>query len=718
MTPPRLWRALLRRVVPAHDRDIVVQELDLLYEMKAELGGRGHADRWYRGEALSFALTVPLAGLRQLLPTQETTMKDMLADLVRETGQAVRSLASQPGVSVVCLAALVLGIGANTLIFSIVDHVVLRPLPYAQPEQLVDVWPSYFLLRGEIEFFEENVSSAAVGAFVRTSGINALIDGTSRRLAANQVAPELLDVLDVQPLLGRNFLADEDAVGRNAVTLISYGLWTSDYGADANALGEAIVLDGVPHEIVGVLPAAFAFPDRNQDLLVPILMDAQNPGLHWGSGGARAVARLNPGATTTQLHDEMQALAQEVRLKNPLWTPNEDFRAEGTIAPLRDAMVRNVESNLVLLLGAVGLVLLVACANVSNLLLARAISRSHDLAVRAALGAGRRLLLRQQLLESLVLVLVGCALAVFVASRALNVMVRMLPAEIPRAGEIALDGRVLSISVVVAILAGLSASLLPAMRASRTSPSAALREGGRGSSASAHRRRMSAAMVVVQVSAAVVLVTGAGLLIRTLGALSQVDPGFETERVVTARFTLNPDGYNEANTRMGLSTQMVEGVEALPGGQLAAAAGHVPFGPGWTGMATFIEDVTADPNELPFVRHTEVTPRYFETMGIPLLQGRDIAASDRADTELVAVVDAEMVRTYWPDTNPIGKRIRYPWRNAPWITVIGVVGGTAETSLDAERTAAFYVPMAQRPPVAINLVARSTGGRAVEVQAI
>jgi putative ABC transport system permease protein len=297
-------------------------------------------------------------------------------------------------------------------------------------------------------------------------------------------------------------------------------------------------------------------------------------------------------------------------------------------------------------------------------------------------------------------------------------MVSMLPAEIPRAGEIALDGRVLWVSVAVAVVAGLAASLVPALRASRTSPGAALREGGRGSSASARRRRMSAAMVVVQVTAAVVLVTGAGLLIRTLGALAQVDPGFAADTVTTARLTLNPEGYDSASERMDLFAQIIEGVEALPGVASAAAAGHVPFGPGWSGMATFIEDVTPDPNELPFMRHTEVTPGYFESMGIPLLRGRAIDGTDRAETELVAVVDETMAAQFWPDTNPIGKRVRYPWRGAPWITVVGVVGGTAETTLDADRAPAFYVPMSQRPPYAISLVARSADGSAIDIAGI
>ena len=563
--PSPFWTRLLEHCLPADDREPVIAELRRLYRIKAGLSGRRSAGSWYRGEVLSFIVWVPFERFRGHIPREESLMTELFIDSGRELRQAARSLAAQPGLTVVCVLALVLGVGANTLIFSVVDHVVLRPLPYAEPERLVDVWPGASLLRGELGFFEEQARSLeGIAGYMRTDGFNAELDDGSERVTGNMISPELLDVLGARPIVGRNFRADADQPGNDAVVLLSYGFWRSRFAGREDAVGGSLVLDGTDHEIVGVLPAGFSFPDRDQDVLVPYLMDAADVGAYWGYGVFRAVARLRDGVSPEQVREELRQLSQQTRELNPLWEPAEDFRADATVVPLQDSLVGDVQSNLLILLGAVGLVLLVACANVANLLLARGLARGHDIAVRAAIGASRRRILRQELVESLLLVVVGCAAAILVAWYALEMAVSMLPAEIPRTDAIRLDGRVLGVSVAVALVAGLFASLVPALRAARVDPGVALREGGRR--AGARRRRLSAAMVIVQVTAAVVLVTGAGLLIRTLSALGAVDPGFNTAAVSTARLTLTPQSYESDEARARMFEDVIERLEALPGG--------------------------------------------------------------------------------------------------------------------------------------------------------
>jgi putative ABC transport system permease protein len=713
VNPSWFWRQLLERALPAVDRRVVADELEHLYRLRADLIGRRAADGWYRREVLSFLTQVPAERFRSRLPNKDNLVRDWYTDFGREMRQAVRSLLSQPGITAVSLLALVLGVGANTLIFSVVDHVVLRPLPYAQPEELVEVWPNAFMLLGELDYFEEQVDgAAAMGGYRRVDGFNAELAGGSRRLTGNFISPGVLTTLGVRPQLGRNFTPDETEPGNTAVVLLSHGFWSTEFGGDDGVLGATLVLDGQPHEIVGVLPPRFAFPDRDQDVLRPFAMNAADPGTYWGSGGYRAIARLADGVSSQQLRDELVTLSADTRLLNPLWTPTEGYRAETTVLRLQDALVGGVQTNLMVMLGAVGLVLLVACANVANLLLARGLARGHDVAVRAALGASRVRLLRQQLTETATLVVVGSALALFVAWRALDVMVALLPAEIPRATEIRLDARVLWISTAVAMVAAMGASALPALRASRVPPGTALRTGSRGAGASAARRRLSSVMVVAQIGAAVVLVTGAGLLIRSLGQLGQVELGFDAAAVSSVRMTLTAQSYAGHDERLQFYEGVLEATAALPGVQAVAVTNHVPFGPGWGGMATFIEDVTPDPNSLPMLRYGQVSHDYFRTMGIPQIQGRGIRPTDGVDSELIAVVDQIMAEQYWPDESPLGKRIRYPWRGAPWSTVVGVVGSTADGSLADAMAPAFYVPLRQSTPFAVNLVMRSSGGAA------
>lgn len=714
--PPPRWRRWLLRLAPGDDGEHLERELDELYRRRSQERGRRAADRWYRREVLGVIALGRLEKIRETIRTRPGRSRrggaggSRVGSLLHDLRHAWRSLRHHPGFAFLAVVTLALGIGASTLIFSVVDHVVVRPLPYAEPDRLVAIWPEFSLLRGEVDILQRHASTLeGVVAYHPVTGFNLQRRDGSSRIRGAMVSPGLLSTLGVEPALGRGFAPEEARAGEDAVALLSWELWRGEYGGDPDVVGSDILLDGRAHRIVGVLSPGFAFPQAGQRVLVPLVMDPADPGTFWGWGGQSAIGRLAPGATARAARAEALELAQSMRQANPLWTPPEDFRDGATVVPLRDALVGGVEDTLLVLMGAVGLVLLVACSNVANLFLARGLSRSREVAVRAALGAGRGRLVREQLVESLLVAVVGCAVALGAAVLALERLVALLPPDVPRAAEISLDVRVAAVGVVAAVLAGALAGLLPALRASGTDPAAVLDGGGRGTSGPGRRRRrLARALVVGQVAAAVVLITGAGLLLRTLGELTAVDPGFRTEDVTTARLTLAGERYEAPGAADRFFERVLEKVRGLGGVEAAALGSHVPFGPGSGGMATFIENVTDDPNSLPVLTRPRISPGYFETMGIPLMEGRDFRADDDGDAPLVAIVDATAAERFWPGESPLGKRIRFPWQGAPWLEVIGVVGGVADENLAQERVATFYVPMAQVPMLEANLVVRSS----------
>ncbi|MGD8331663.1 MAG: ABC transporter permease, partial [Acidobacteriota bacterium] len=509
--PPRISSLLLRVVFARNERREFVYELRILYDARRARDGRRGADRWFRGEVRALLGLLARDGLRGLA---RAARRPWPAGALHDLKGAWVALRSAPSISVLAVVTLTLGIGANVLIFSIVDNVLLRPLPFAEPQRLVALWPRASFLRAEIALVGERTGTlSGVGAYLELSGYNAELAGGSERLAATAVAPSLLPLLGVQPALGRGFDAQEAEPGHDPVVVLSHAFWRRAFGGDPGVLGAALTLDGQPHTIIGVLPAGFTFPNAAQDVVVPLVMNPADVGLYWGAGGVRAVGRLKPGIDAPAAQAELRRIGRQARDMNPLWTPAEDFRSATVVVPLQQWMVGDVQTNLYLLLAAVGLLLLVACVNVANLLLVRGLTRGHELAVRAALGAGGARLLRQQVFEGLLLMASGCGVALGLAAYGLGPMVRLLPAEIPRAAEIGLDWRVAGACAALALLTGLAVGLLPALQAARVDPQWALRDGGHGGGPSRARRRLSAALVVAQITAAVVLVTASGLLV-------------------------------------------------------------------------------------------------------------------------------------------------------------------------------------------------------------
>jgi predicted permease len=614
-------------------------------------------------------------------------------DGVRQDARfAVRALRRRPLFLASAVLTLALGIGANAAIFSVVNGVLLKPLPYAAPERLVRVWTSgkvpfgiYDLVAPQARAYR-GLAGAESGRQVSVTGA-----GEPARLGISFVTPNLFDVLGVRPALGRAFAPDAREPGHERAVLMSDALWRARYGADPRVVGRTITLDGVPHTVAGVMPASFRFPNADVQLWTVPAVDRASRDYWWGTYLA-LVGRLAPGVTLAQAAAEARPLIERARGAFPIRMPD-DWGRGVDVVPLRESVVGGARQTLLVLLGAVGLVLLVACVNVATLYAERAAGRTREIAVRASLGAGRRRLARQLLTESLLVAALGATAGVAFAWGALRGLVALLPPGVPRVEEIGIDLRVLGVTAALATLSGLAFGLLPALRASRQDAQAALRGGASGHAAGARAPR---ALVVAQVALAVVLVSSAGLLVKSFWRLHQVELGFRTERVLMA-VVPNPVVASDTLARVwAFYEAALERVRALPGVREAAFARGLPFGGGAYFAASVVEDHPTPPGgipPLPIV--TWSTGDYLRTLGIPLRRGRALAPTDREGTPRVGLVDEEAARLFWPGEDPIGRRIRYTWEPNGWITIVGVVGTVRRDSLSAAPAPSLYVPMRQ-----------------------
>jgi putative ABC transport system permease protein len=627
--------------------------------------------------------------------------------LLQDLRYTVRTLLKNRGFALVAVLTLALGIGANSAIFSVVNAVLLRPLPYAESERLVAVSPGvmpgeYLLMR------EENRSFAEVAIYRSGVGFNLSGDGEPERLTGAYASTNLFSTLGAGPLFGRTFLPAEEEPGDDRVVILSHDLWRQRFGADPQVLGREILVDGEPHTVVGVMQAHFHFPAAGTQLWIPLGVTRTSPPALWGGWGGNVVARLRPDVAPEQALAEMHALTQRFREANTLWTPAADYRPDQRVVQLRDEMVGDVRRMLLVVLGAVGFVLLIACANVANLLLARAAARRKEVAVRTALGAGRGRLVRQLLTESLVLAVVGGAIGLLLAYCGVHVLERGLPADTPRLAEIAIDLQVLGFTLLITLLTGVLFGVLPALRASRADVHGALKQGARPGFSAGHRR-LSATLVAGEIALAVVLVSGAGLLIRSFSELLRVDPGFRVESVVSARITPPPVLYGEAHRQRAFYAELLERTQTLPGVQSVAATNQLPLVGQWSGFAFEVEgDPYLPGTSAPTTADRRVTPEYLRVMGIPLLSGRLLSEADRQGTPGVALVNEAMARQSWPGEDPVGKRFKPVWWQDQWITVVGVVANVRQQGLAAEVEPEIYRPFAQEPTDAMTLILRTT----------
>ena len=639
-----------------------------------------------------------------------------LEDALSDVRYGLRGLARNPGFATVAILTLALGVGANTAIYSVVNGVLVRALPFEEPDRLVSVWggsrAEYVGIRDRATQFE------AIGAYALGGQFNVSGGGDPVRLTGAEVSGDLFRVLRVSAAIGRTIERGEELAGSAPVVVLSHGLWRDRYGSDPAVLGRTIEVDGAGRTVVGVMGAAFAFPSPDAQLWIPVRIDASNSGFYWGSYGLRVVARLRDGTAREAALQEVRAIAAGLRQENPVWTPDEAAYLAGVrVQPLQEQMVSSSRTLLLVLLGATGLVLLMACANVANLLLVRGAAREQEIALRSALGAGRRRLLRQLVTESLLLSVVGGAAGVLLAIAGLRGLVALLPPDTPRLSEVGMDGGVLAIAAVVAISSGVLFGLAPALRLAGSEAGGRLAASMRTIGALS-RRRMASVLVAVEVALAIVLVIGATLLVRSLWALQRVDPGFRTAQVVTARVSL-PHARYALDAQVAFWEALVEQLRAAPGVMRAGVSMGVPFDQTHHGVAMWIDGHTTDPNALDLMQQWKVTPGYIETLDIPLLRGRNFDAGDRAGAMPVAWIDERSAGLFWKDRDPIGGRIRYPW-GGPWITIVGVVGSVRNNDLSADIEPSFYVPLAQSggpaSPLSSGMVVLQTSdaGRAID----
>jgi putative ABC transport system permease protein len=616
----------------------------------------------------------------------------MLGDL----RYAVRTLRKTPAFTFAALLALMLGIGANTAIFSVVYSVLLRPLPYHQPERLVWVWetepdlplapstgPDFLDWRQQNRVFQD--LAAHTQASLTLTGID-----TPQQLRGAAISARFFQTLGVSPLIGRHFRDEEDQPDRNNVAILGYGLWDRVFGADKAVLGRSIILDGRSTTIVGVMPRDFV-PFPRADIWVPI---AIRPGVNRGQHYLWAVGRLKPGVTVRQAQAEMETIAR--RLTETYPETNTGIGVK--VIPLHEQFVGRARPTLIALAGAVAFVLLVACANVANLLLARSTVRRKELAVRAALGAGRWRLVRQLLTESLVLAVIGGGLGLLLALGGVGLL-RLIPGtDIPRLSEVTVDVQVLLFTLGVSLLTGVAFGLVPALQLSGSGLNAALGEGQRTGAHAAGRRRVRSGLVVAEVALALSLSVASGLMVKSFLRVTAVDVGFRQENVLTAAISLPGTRYPEAQDRERFFQNLTERLRALPGVEVAGATSKLPILGGNNG-SVIVEGQPLPKGNLegPLVEFSAVNPGYFRAMGIAVRGGRVFTDNDTADSPTVAVINETMARKFWPGQEAVGRRFSRDKNPPRWIEVVGVVADVRQHGIERVPLPESYHPFTQNP---------------------
>ena len=625
-------------------------------------------------------------------------------DLRQDVMYALRSLRRAPAFAIVAVLTLALGIGANTAVFSVVDALLLRALPYPRPAELMSVSGSTIAEFTRIRALNTSFSDVAAyqPVIVGVSG-----DAEPERIDAASVSANLLSLIGVQPELGRTFLAGENTPGHTNVAVLSHGLWTRRFAASRDILGRSVVIEGAPYTIVGVMPVDFAFPDRGVQLWTPFETPPPGSGAFWGSGGYRMVARLRGAVSPARAQQEVRTLYTRIGRENPVWNPGPNYRTDATVAALQQNLTGSPRTMLWLLLGVVAIVLLIACANVANLLLVRATSRGREIAIRMALGGGRGRLLRQFLTESIVLAAMGGVAGVAFAWWGVHGIRSLLPEDLARSAPLYVDGRVLVFTALLVVATGLLFGLLPALRTSHAA-GAALRDGVRASRGGSNRR-LAGVLVSAEIGAAAMLVVAALLLIRSVVALHRADPGFRTTSIVTAQVHPPTKQYQQPGAMAAFTDEVLRRLRALPGVDGVAAVDHVPLDDKIYGIALRIEGQFEDMRgSLPMSDHYQViSPGYLTTMEIALVAGREFSVTDRPGGQDVAIVNESFARHHWPGQSAIGKRIGYPWPS-DWITVVGVVRDAKTDSLTGVPGETLYRPLAQAPSSAVSFVVRTS----------
>lgn len=635
-------------------------------------------------------------------------------------------LAQRPAFTFVAVITLALGIGANSAIFSVVNGLLLRPLPYADSDRLAIIWthspganvaqdwPSpgqYSAIKSGSTAFEE---------IAIAQGGNANITGQAapERIGAVYSSSAMFSLLGLKPVLGRVLIPEDDAPGKSQAAILSYGLWQRRFGGESNVIDQSLTLDGENYTIVGVMPADFSLPKEvmptvgaaaQAEILLSLPMSEKDLSSQ-GDENYNVLARLKPGVTIAQAQAEVDAATRGLEQQFPAQYP-ESRRFSMSVRPLLEQVVGDIRPALFVLLGAVGCVLLIACANVANLLLARSASREKEIAIRTALGAGRWRLVRQLLTESVLLSIVGGALGLLIAIWGLDGLRWLDPGNIPRLQNIGIDGRVLTFTFTVALVTGILFGLAPALRSSKVNLSETLKEGGR-SLIGGGNHRLRNLLVIAEVALSLVLLISAGLLIRSFVRVQQVKPGFTAENVVSLRLSVVGTNYAKDPRRSVFYQQLWERIRQLPGVESAGGVSVLPLsgGVGW-GSITIEGYDTASGQSSIQADGRVASVGYFETLRVPLLAGRLFAEHDAKDSLKVAIIDEHMAGAYWPGADPVGKRLKWGGADstAPWLTVVGVVANVKHYALDTDSRVTFYMPHQQSPSSSMYVTVRATG---------
>ncbi len=614
--------------------------------------------------------------------------------LLQDLRYALRQLVRNRGFTIVAVLTLTLGIGANTAIFSVIRGVLLRPLPFPEPDRLMLAVGVIGSQRAGVtapDFIDWRAGSRTLDLAALTT-YNANLTGIDEpeRVTAARVTANYFAVLGVRPLLGRVFTPDEEPEGGPHVVVLTEGFWRNRLGADSSALGRTITLDDVPYAIVGVMGAGAEALENGENMWVPLAL-RRNEIAATGARFLNVVARLHPGVRPERATGELQAVATRLKEVRP-WS-NKDVSAE--LVPMSEIVVGDSRGPLLLLFGAVGLVLLIACANVANLLLVRAAARGRESAIRTALGAGPSRLIRQLLTESVLLALFGAAGGLVLAAWGTGLLVQALPGGTPRLDQVRLDGMVLVFTLIVATLTGIVFGLAPALRAARPDLVSELTEAARGSGGP-HRRKLGAALIVSEIAVALVLLVSAGLLLRSFAAVTRVDPGFEAEHVTAVRIALPEGRYGSPTQSVLFYQSLVARGREIPGVQESAVASSVPFGSGGYNYSIVIEGQPAPVRleDTPMIFPRAISAGYFHVMGIRLREGREFESSDRSGGIRVGIINETAARRFFPGESPLGRRFT-PDDDGGVLQVVGVVSDVRAFGLSSEPRPELFVPIEQ-----------------------
>lgn len=649
---------------------------------------------------------------------------------MQDVRYALRMLSKNPGFTFVAVITLALGIGATSAMFSVINAVLIRPLPYHQPERLVTIWeesPERDLFQIPVSFsnlrdwVDQTQTFEEIAAYTFTN-LNLSGAGEPARLSTVRASANLFSLVGAVPLLGRTFLPEEDNEGSGRVVILSHAVWQQRFGSDPGVVGQSLALNNQGYTVVGVMPASFQFPVGfgylgkvlNDPIEIYVPLAATGRELARGNYSFFAIGRLKPGATIEQARAEMTTI--EGRLEKQY--PDTNTGIGVSLVATREQTVKEIRPALLVLFGAVSFLLLIACANIANLLLARGATRQKEFAIRAALGASRVRVLRLLLTESVILSLAGGCLGLLLALWGTDALVALAPDNLPRLHEVGIDGRVFGFTLAVSLATSILFGFIPAIHAAKPDLNEALKEGSRGSTGGGAAKRIRGALVSAEVALSLVLLIGAGLMIRSFFRLQQMNLGFNPDNALAVNLSLSPARYPEDRQQAAFFHEALERLQSLPGIQAAGATTGLPLTLSLSGSDFRIEGRPEPEAGKEMIVHTRsVSPGYFETLGIGLIKGRDFSDRDKSGAPAAAIINNELTRIYFPNEDPIGKRITFD-DGGLWMSIIGIIDDVKQLGQDSAAKPEVYFPFSQMTSSSMSLVVRTTSSPASVVASI